>query len=152
MTSVVAALVSARPPHNYQPRQAKPCTIRCSSTATLGSSRRETNNNFYKVLSLESENVGAEEIKKAYRTMARRYHPDVCSPSTREESTRMFIELHRAYETLSDPASRRRYDHELGLVGSGSGHRGSGFERERWEEQLRGLWWRSEARRMRRTK
>ncbi|RWR93029.1 chaperone protein dnaJ 20, chloroplastic-like protein [Cinnamomum micranthum f. kanehirae] len=69
--------------------------------------------NLYKVLSLDSENVCVDEIKKAYRSMALQCHPDVCPPSRREESTRMFVELQRAYETLSDPVLRRRYDHEL---------------------------------------
>ncbi|WOG81845.1 hypothetical protein DCAR_0100999 [Daucus carota subsp. sativus] len=62
--------------------------------------------NFYELLSLNSkENVGFEEIKKAYRSKALEYHPDVCSPSNREESTRNFVEIRKAYDTLSDPAS-----------------------------------------------
>ncbi|TYG43989.1 hypothetical protein ES288_D11G062000v1 [Gossypium darwinii] len=72
--------------------------------------------NFYKVLSLDSENVGLAEIKKAYRRMVLEYHPDVCPPSAREESTQRFLELQMAYETLSDPVSRQTYDYELGLV------------------------------------
>ncbi|XVE83186.1 hypothetical protein DITRI_Ditri16bG0067400 [Diplodiscus trichospermus] len=74
------------------------------------------NTNFYKVLSLDSENVGLDEIKKAYRRMVLQYHPDVCPPSAKEESTKRFLELQMAYETLSDPVSRKVYDYELGLV------------------------------------
>ncbi|CAL5323886.1 unnamed protein product [Camellia sinensis] len=101
--------------------------------------------NFYEVLSLGSENVGFDEIKKAYRTMALQYHPDVCPPSTKQESTRRFIELREAYETLSDPISRRNHDYELGLVDSlgWSGfcmqERRSSFPKEVWERQLSGL-------------
>ncbi|KAH8522609.1 hypothetical protein H0E87_003306 [Populus deltoides] len=51
--------------------------------------------------------------------MAQQYHPDVCTPSEREESTKRFVELQEAYETLSDPVSRRMHDYEMGLVNSG---------------------------------
>lgn len=92
--------------------------------------------NFYKVLSLESESVGAEEIKKAYRSMALRYHPDVCPPWKKEESTRMFIELHRAYETLSNPALRKKYDNELRKSKTMQEEARLEFFRETWESQL----------------
>ncbi|BFG35370.1 hypothetical protein CerSpe_216450 [Prunus speciosa] len=115
--------------------------------------------NFYEVLSLGSENnVGLQDIKKAYRSMARKFHPDVCPPSAKEESTRKFIELQTAYETLSDPISREMYDYQLSLAGSsvGLGVEGfcmevkrSMFQREVWEEQLRGLHKRSQTRRER---
>ncbi|KAK8587640.1 hypothetical protein V6N13_086622 [Hibiscus sabdariffa] len=72
--------------------------------------------NFYKVLSLDSEDVGLAEIKKAYRRMVLQYHPDICPPSAKEESTQRFLELQTAYETLSDPISRQMYDYELSLV------------------------------------
>ncbi|KAL6655691.1 hypothetical protein ACP70R_006517 [Stipagrostis hirtigluma subsp. patula] len=99
-------------------------------------------NDYYKVLSLEhSTAVGAEEIKRAYRRLALRYHPDVCPPSRRAESTELFLELRRAYETLSDPARRVRYDAEL---------RTTPWEatpaRDVWEAQLRVLRARSEQR------
>ncbi|KAK8693182.1 hypothetical protein V6N13_070776 [Hibiscus sabdariffa] len=90
--------------------QAVSCRVDNSATVERGE------NNFYKVLSLDSENVGLAEIKKAYRRMVLRYHPDVCPPSVKEESTQRFLELQMAYETLSDPISRQMYDYELGLV------------------------------------
>ncbi|GMP32724.1 hypothetical protein CsSME_00006359 [Camellia sinensis var. sinensis] len=119
----------------------KPKTISCSAK-NLAIQKVDTN--FYEVLSLDSENVGFDEIKKAYRTMALQYHPDVCPLSTKEESTMRFIELRKAYETLSDPSSRRMYDYELGLVDSSLGccsvkERGSTFPKEVWERQLCGL-------------
>ncbi|XP_052197436.1 chaperone protein dnaJ 20, chloroplastic-like [Diospyros lotus] len=121
---------------------------------------QERKTNFYEVLSLGSEKVGFEEIKKAYRAMALQYHPDVCPPSTKEESTRRFVELREAYETLSDPVSRRIYDCELGLVessgfsvrGAGEEERRSRFAKEVWEKQLAGLRKRSDDRMMRRKK
>ncbi|GKB94961.1 chaperone protein DnaJ 20, chloroplastic-like protein [Tanacetum coccineum] len=106
------------------------------------------NKNLYQVLSLESPNVSFEELKKAYRAKALQLHPDVCTSSIREECTKQFVELHKAYEVLSDPNSRRMYDNELFLVESfgscDSGHiyfddhKGNGSKKV-WELQLAGL-------------
>ena len=102
--------------------------------------------NLYRVLSLESENASFDEIKKAYRSMALRYHPDVSPPSKKEESTLMFVELHRAYETLSNPVLRRKYDSELRMGELNSSSVQSDFSRETWEAQLCELTKRSEHR------
>lgn len=101
--------------------------------------------NYYKVLSLESETVTVEEIKKAYRSMALRYHPDACPPSRKEESAKMFVELHRAYETLSNPVLREEYDSKMRSSGNHKAGR-SEFSREVWEAQLSGLKVRSDQR------
>lgn len=94
--------------------------------------------NLYRALSLDqSQNVGMEEIKKAYRAMALQYHPDVCPPSKREEFTRLFVEAHEAYKTLSDSVLRRRYDCELALTNAGrrasSGATNMEFWRREWD-------------------
>jgi len=57
----------------------------------------------------------AKKIKKAYRTVAKKYHPDV---SHSPESAERFQEIREAYETLSDEGARRRYDEELAREGS----------------------------------
>ncbi|VAI31968.1 unnamed protein product [Triticum turgidum subsp. durum] len=90
-----------------------------------------------------SADVGAEEVKRAYRRLALQYHPDVCPPSRRAESTELFVELQRAYETLSDPATRVQYDAQL--TGRAS-TRPDGFARDVWEAQLSVLRERSERR------
>src|SRR6185369_3909659 len=51
------------------------------------------------------------EIKKAFRKLAREYHPDVAKDKKKAEEK--FKEINEAYEVLSDPAKRKKYD-ELG--------------------------------------
>ena len=61
----------------------------------------------YFVLGIERQAVPAD-IKRAYRRLARRYHPDI-NPGDRE-AARRFHQILEAYETLIDPDRRRRYD------------------------------------------
>ncbi|HUW20921.1 MAG TPA: molecular chaperone DnaJ [Sedimentisphaerales bacterium] len=73
---------------------------------------------YYEVLGV-SKNASADEIKRAYRRMAIKYHPDK-NPDNKEAETK-FKECAEAYEVLSDPEKRQRYDqfgHE-GLRGMG---------------------------------
>ena len=67
----------------------------------------------YEILGLGRDATG-EDIKKAYRTLAREYHPDV-NPDPAAEAR--FKEVSAAYEILSDPQKRQQYD----LYGSGRG-------------------------------
>uniref|UniRef100_A0A453KQ33 J domain-containing protein n=2 Tax=Aegilops tauschii subsp. strangulata TaxID=200361 RepID=A0A453KQ33_AEGTS len=122
------------------------CRVKAAAAASAGV-RSPSRGDYYKVLSLDhSADVGAEEVKRAYRRLALQYHPDVCPPSRRAESTELFVELQRAYETLSDPATRVQYDAELRTGRAPTRPTADGFARDVWEAQLSVLRARSERR------
>ena len=66
--------------------------------------------NYYQILGLQRD-VSQEEIKKAYRRIAKQYHPD-SNPGNRE-AEKKFKEASEAYEVLSNEEKRENYDHKL---------------------------------------
>jgi molecular chaperone DnaJ len=61
---------------------------------------------YYVILGVGKE-ANLERIKKAYRTVVKKHHPDI---SHSQEGKRRFLEVREAYETLSDEIKRRQYD------------------------------------------
>lgn len=78
---------------------------------------------YYQILGV-SRDVDKDELKRAYRRLARQYHPDVNKEPGAEEK---FKEINRAYEVLSEPETRARYD-RFGEAGVGGAAGASGFE------------------------
>lgn len=76
-----------------------------------------SNRDYYEILGV-GRNAGEDEIKAAFRKLARQYHPDVNKEAGAEEK---FKEINEAYGVLSDPEKRARYDRfgKAGLGGTG---------------------------------
>src|SRR4051812_11951906 len=78
---------------------------------------------FYKVLGV-SETASADEIKKAYRKLAKKNHPDATGGDKTKEAR--FKEISEANETLSDPKKRAAYDEQRKNPFAGGGFPGGG--------------------------
>ena len=76
---------------------------------------------YYEVLGV-SKDASSEEIKKSYRKLAKKYHPDINKEKGAEEK---FKEINEAYEILSDPQKKQIYD-QYGHAGLENGGMGAG--------------------------
>jgi molecular chaperone DnaJ len=79
---------------------------------------------YYKVLGV-SKTASQDEIKKSYRKLARKYHPDA-NPNDREAEER-FKEVSEAYDVLADDKRRKEYDAMRSMPGGFRGQQGGGF-------------------------
>lgn len=89
---------------------------------------------YYRILSV-SEEASPDEIKKVYRKLALKYHPDK-NPKNKKEAEERFKEISEAYYVLSDPKRRQEYD----AIRNGAGAFPRGFAQARgfnFEELLK---------------
>src|SRR5438270_10203437 len=77
---------------------------------------------YYEVLGV-ARDASEADIKKAYRKLARKYHPDR-NPGDKQAETN-FKEVQDAYDVLSDKTKRAQYD-QFGFAGPGAGFAGAG--------------------------
>ncbi|KAK8653081.1 hypothetical protein V6N13_127096 [Hibiscus sabdariffa] len=129
--------VRVRPPH---------ASATCANTYTSQQQKGSTSGylsrpgmaactSLYEVLGIP---VGAsnQEIKAAYRRLARVCHPDVASIDRKDSSAEDFMKIHAAYSTLSDPEKRAVYDSKVFRRGQRpltSDSRFSGYRGRSWE-------------------
>ncbi len=106
--------------------------------------------NYYKVLGIE-KNATPEQIKKAYRKLAMKWHPDR-NPDNKEESEKQFKEIGEAYSVLNDAKKRKTYD-QFGEDGLNSNFSGAHFtfnnaedifkqffgDKNPWDEMFNGM-------------
>ncbi|CAN1269495.1 Chaperone protein dnaJ 20, chloroplastic [Linum perenne] len=132
---------------NFSLRRSRRLITPIRASATESSSLYVTTQSFYDLLGIPTTGT-TPEIKKAYRKLARKYHPDVSPPEKAEEHTKQFLRVQEAYETLSDPRSRADYDRDLASgfhlgfsagkqFNKGMDHRGEW--KQRWETQIEEL-------------
>jgi DnaJ-class molecular chaperone len=76
---------------------------------------------YYEVLGVKRD-ASADEIRSAYRKLARQYHPDV---NKSPDAAKRFSEVQEAYDVLSEPQKREAFD-RFGHAGVGAGHGGAG--------------------------
>jgi len=93
-----------------------------------------TQRDYYEVLGV-SRTATSDELKTAFRTLARKYHPDVNKEPDAEEK---FKEINEAYAVLSDAEKRRVYDQygQAGLNGAGGAAGAGVFSPMQNTEQL----------------
>ncbi len=92
---------------------------------------------YYDILGVEKD-ASDDDLKKAYRRLARKYHPD---RSTEEDAEAKFKEMKEAYDVLKDPAKRNAYDQwgdaDAFGPGGGSGHTASSMTMEELLARMR---------------
>lgn len=121
-TIFTAPLFSATPPPKslprvrFQPARAFASSAACASDETATASYlvppKMTTTSLYEILGVPAA-ATCQEIKSAYRRLARVCHPDVAAIERKDLSADEFMKIHDAYSTLSDPDKRAEYDQKL---------------------------------------
>lgn len=80
---------------------------------------------YYKILGVKKD-FSDRELKKAYRTLALKYHPDKADDADKEDAKKKFVEVSEAYEVLSDQKKKEEYDEARAFGGAHGGGPGMG--------------------------
>lgn len=99
----------------------------CLIGATAG-----TNDDYYEILGVDKK-ASEKQIKKAFRQLAMKYHPD---KNKSKGAVKRFREIAEAYEVLSDPKKRKEYDQQGSAGGFNSGHFGDSFNLDEFMQQF----------------
>ena len=91
---------------------------------------------YYSILGVERK-ASDEEVKKAYKTLAKKWHPDK-NPDNQEVATRKFKEVSEAYQVLGDSVKRKEYDREG--YGNGTRQSSNANRRRRSEQESKHAW------------
>jgi curved DNA-binding protein CbpA len=75
--------------------------------------------NYYRILDVALQ-ADQAQVRHAYRTLAKRYHPDLMPRERREWARAQMARINAAYEVLGDPIRRAAYDRQQGYVRSGN--------------------------------
>jgi DnaJ-class molecular chaperone len=89
---------------------------------------------YYQILGI-SRNATEEQIKKAYRKLAMKYHPDR-NPGNEKWANEKFKEVNEAFSVLGDPEKKRQYD-QFGTAGAAGDIFGSGYTRSTFEDLMK---------------
>ncbi|XP_027336469.1 chaperone protein dnaJ 11, chloroplastic [Abrus precatorius] len=111
----LAVLPAGRPLHFPSSGDRSTTLPRWTSIRAVAAEAIETRRSaasLYEVLRIEQD-ASLTEIKSAYRSLAKLYHPDAAVRRSTESDDGDFIEIRNAYETLSDPSARAMYDLSL---------------------------------------
>lgn len=84
-----------------------------SNTSSSQSKKTETYYDILEIYNTDPSAVDTKMIRQAYLKLAMKYHPDKNPPEQKAYAKNRFIQIGQAYEVLSDPKERSRYDHAL---------------------------------------
>ena len=86
---------------------------------------------YYEILGV-SKSASADEIKKAYRKLAREHHPDMVKGSEKQGAEKRFKEINEAYQVLGDPEKRKQYNQFGHADFNAQSGAGGGFNQGQW--------------------